>query len=92
MGISGKTVKRIEDAIAAEAATMHDAKGVKAVVSIKENEEKMKQLRVRGRAVAAAGQRVCLATAEEPLVVLMFGIAGSSSHLCSCSFSIRLHK
>jgi nitric oxide synthase-interacting protein len=46
MGISGKTVKRIEDAIAAEAATMHDAKGVKAAVNIKENEEKMKQLRV----------------------------------------------
>ncbi|WIA18381.1 hypothetical protein OEZ85_009843 [Tetradesmus obliquus] len=45
MGISGKTVKRIEDAIAAEAATMHDAKGVKAAVNIKENEEKMKQLR-----------------------------------------------
>jgi nitric oxide synthase-interacting protein len=47
MGISGKTVKRIEDAIAAEAATMHDAKGVKAAVNIKENEEKMKQLKVR---------------------------------------------
>jgi hypothetical protein len=46
MGISGKTVKRIEDAIAAEAATMHDAKGVKAAVNIKENEEKMKQLKV----------------------------------------------
>ncbi|KAF6256994.1 hypothetical protein COO60DRAFT_1702037 [Scenedesmus sp. NREL 46B-D3] len=45
MGISGKTVKRIEDAIAAEAATMHDAKGVKAAVNIKENEKKMKQLK-----------------------------------------------
>jgi len=47
MGISSKTAKRIEDAITAEAATMHDAKGVKSVVNIKENEEKMKQLRVR---------------------------------------------
>eukprot|EP00775_Hariotina_reticulata_P008739 gene8739-8919_t len=45
MGISSKTAKRIEDAISAEAATMHDAKGVKSVVNIKENEEKMKQLR-----------------------------------------------
>lgn len=47
MGISSKTAQRIQEAITAEAATMHDAKGAKAVVSIKENEEKMKQLRVR---------------------------------------------
>lgn len=47
MGISSKTAKRIEDSIAAEAATMHEAKGVKSAVNIKENEEKMKQLRVR---------------------------------------------
>lgn len=46
MGISSKTAARIQEAIAAEAATMHDAKGAKAVVNIKENEEKMKQLRV----------------------------------------------
>jgi nitric oxide synthase-interacting protein len=45
MGISSKTAQRIQEAITAEAATMHDAKGAKAVVSIKENEEKMKQLR-----------------------------------------------
>lgn len=48
MGISSKTAQRIQEAITAEAATMHDAKGAKAVVSIKENEEKMKQLRVSG--------------------------------------------
>lgn len=46
MGISSKTAKRIEDTIAAEAAMMHDAKGVKAAVNIKENEERMKQLKV----------------------------------------------
>eukprot|EP00879_Flechtneria_rotunda_P027769 GHRR01029760.1.p1 GENE.GHRR01029760.1~~GHRR01029760.1.p1 ORF type:complete len:291 (+),score=89.66 GHRR01029760.1:231-1103(+) len=45
MGISGKTAKRIEDAITAEAAIMHDAKGVKAAVNIKEHEERMKQLK-----------------------------------------------
>jgi nitric oxide synthase-interacting protein len=48
MGISSKTAQKITDAISAEAATMHEAKGTKAVVSIKENEEKMKQLRVSG--------------------------------------------
>ncbi|KAF8059185.1 TCAF2 [Scenedesmus sp. PABB004] len=45
MGISGKTAKRIEDAITAEAATMHDARGVKSAINIKEHEERAKQLR-----------------------------------------------
>jgi hypothetical protein len=55
MGISSKTAQRIQEAITAEAATMHDAKGAKAVVSIKENEEKMKQLRVRGTGAGGGG-------------------------------------
>lgn len=46
MGISSKTAQKIQEAITAEAATMHDAKGAKAVVNIKDNEEKMKQMRV----------------------------------------------
>jgi nitric oxide synthase-interacting protein len=45
MGISSKTAQKIQDAITAEAATMHDAKGAKAVVNIKDNEVKMKQMK-----------------------------------------------
>lgn len=48
MGISSKTAQKIQDAITAEAATMHDAKGAKAVVNIKDNEVKMKQMKVSG--------------------------------------------
>lgn len=46
MGISSKTAAKIQEAITAEAAVMHDAKGAKAAVNIKDNEEKMKQMRV----------------------------------------------
>lgn len=45
MGISSKTAAKIQEAITAEAAVMHDAKGAKAAVNIKDNEEKMKQMR-----------------------------------------------
>lgn len=54
MGISSKTAAKIQEAITAEAAVMHDAKGAKAAVNIKDNEEKMKQMRVR-----EGGGRVC---------------------------------
>lgn len=61
MGISSKTAQKIQEAITAEAATMHDAKGAKAVVNIKDNEEKMKQMRVskeqEGEGVAKPGRQ-----------------------------------
>jgi hypothetical protein len=59
MGISSKTAQKIQDAITAEAATMHDAKGAKAVVNIKDNEVKMKQMKVGGLCGVCTGGCVC---------------------------------
>lgn len=83
MGISSKTAKKIQDAITAEAATMHDAKGAKAVVSIKENEEKMKQLRVRRLEKGERGIQLLFKFGFHPGGLAAGEITGSLWSICS---------
>lgn len=50
MGITERTAKGIQDAIQQEAAAMHEAKLAKAVVSIQDNADRMKEMKVGGAA------------------------------------------